>query len=166
MVGRGAMTGSQRRGFVALSMLLAVALLRAASTGAAAAEVRVLGNVLSPAYLALNLTVVCARADPTFLTKTKRLSGEVPSVVQHIKDEVTASLKPAEAEAIVRHAADAARTVALGLVRSMSGGSDAEEGERIARWCETTAKPFVLGTVAEHETRHDQFERMLEEAKQ
>lgn len=145
--------------------LTAIMLICSGSRPVVAADLPVLGNVLSPAYLALNLTVVCARGDPTFLADTKRLSGDVPSVVQHIKDEVIASLKPAEAEAVVRHAAEAARSIALGLLRSMSSGSDAEEGERVVRWCETTAKPFVRGVVGEHETRHDLFEVVLAEAK-
>lgn len=70
-----------------------------------------------------------------------------------------------EAEIIVREAANAARSVALGFLRSMAGGSDATEAKRVRNWCASVANPFIHGVVVEHDTRRDLFERVLKAAK-
>ncbi|MBX9934318.1 MAG: hypothetical protein K2Y56_22845 [Methylobacterium sp.] len=136
-----------------------------ASTAAAAADTRTLGNILSPAYLAMNFTVVCARQDPAFLSATGGPRGSALVYAQHIKDEVIATLDATEGEIVVREAANAARSVALGFLRSMAGGSEAIEAERVRNWCTSVANPFIRGVVVEHDTRHDLFEQVLEAAK-
>jgi hypothetical protein len=87
------------------------------------------------------------------------------SNAQHIKDEIIENLELREAEIIVREAANAARSVALGFMRSMAGGSDQTEAERVRMWCQIVAKPFIQGVVVEHERRHDLFEQVLSAAK-
>ena len=151
---------SRRKALASLLLLVC-----GVSTTATAADTRTLGNILSPAYLAMNFTVVCAQRDPAFLSATSGPRGSALVYAQHIKDEVIAALEATEAEIVLREAANAARSVALGFVRSMAGGSDATEAERLRNWCESTAKPFVRGVVVEHDTRHDLFEQVLEAAK-
>lgn len=113
----------------------------------------------------MNFTVVCASRDPAFLSATGGPRGSALVYAQHIKDEVIAALEAREAEIVVREAANAARSVALGFVRSMAGGSDATVAERLRNWCTTVANPFTRGVVVEHDTRHDLFEQVLETAK-
>lgn len=132
---------------------------------ATAVDIKMLGNVLSPAYLAMNFAVVCARQDPSFLSVTGGPRGSALVYAQHIKDEIIADLEPRDGETIVRDAADAARSVALGFMRSMAGGLDAIEAKRVRTGCESIAKPFIRGVVAEHENRHDLFEQVIAAAK-
>jgi hypothetical protein len=132
---------------------------------ATAADVKMLGNVLSPAYLAMNFAVVCAQQDRALLSDTGGPRGSALVYAQHIKDEVIEGLEPRDAEAVVREAANAARSVALGFVRSMAGGSPSTEAERVRTWCDSIAKPFISGVIAGHENRHDLFEQVLDAAK-
>jgi len=132
---------------------------------AIAADINTLGYVLSPAYLAMDFTMVCERQDPAFISATNGPRGSALAFAQHTKSEVISNLDNREAQAVVRIAADAARVIALGMLRSMRGGSASIEAGRVLSWCETVAKPFVRGTVAEHEKGHDLFEKVIEGAK-
>lgn len=132
---------------------------------AGAADIRALGNVLAPAYLAMNFAVVCAKQDSSFLEATGGPRGSVLEYAEHVKDEIIADLENHQAQAILQLAANAARTVALGFMRGMAGESNSTEASRVRVWCDAVAKPFIRGVVAEHENRHDLFKEVIAAAK-
>lgn len=125
-----------------------------------------LANVLSTAFLAQNVTVVCAEQNKWFSEDTRGSAGDGREFAEHVKGEVLARLNEREAGVVVIGAAKAARAVSLGLIHVMDGGSDLEQGERLTAWCETTAKPLVKGILAQHDVRHDLYDRMLSQSKE
>lgn len=158
-----------RRQAVLYGVCLVALVSPAGATGAGptgnAADTDVLANVLSTAYLAKNLSSVCGDQNHWFLEDTKGSSGDGLEFSEHIKSEVLARLSANDASIVVVRAANAARTVSLGMIHVMGEDTDAAETARIAGWCETTAKPLVKGILAQHDIRHDLFERMLSQAK-
>ena len=173
MVGSTARTPGQfrRRRVIIGASLMAVGLTGpagATGTGPAksAVDTDVLANVLSTAFLAANLSRVCAEQNQWFLEDTKSAAGDGRTFAEHIKEEVLSSLNEGDAGVVVIRAANAARAVSLGLIHVMQDESTAAEEQRMAAWCETTAKPLVRGILAQHDIRHDLYDRMLSRAKQ
>lgn len=149
-----------------LAAAFAAALALGATSPARALDEDVMRNILSPVFLAKNLTAVCAQLDQDFLEQTKGLTGDANEVTDHIKNEVAATMTREEAAPIINSAAGAARAVGLGLIRALSGGSFEEQTDRVKVLCERTARPFVKGVVDDHEARHEFFEKMLKDARQ
>lgn len=150
-----------------LSALAAVGGARATGSAEAVGEVDTdaLANVLSAAYLAENLSLVCAEQDRWFLEDTKGSAGNGRDFAGHVRSEVLARLTERDAGSVVLAAANAARAVSLGMVHVMGDGSSAEQSDRLSGWCETTAKPLVKGILAQHEIRHDLYEQIISQAK-
>jgi AcrR family transcriptional regulator len=126
----------------------------------------VMRNILSPIFLAQNLTAVCMRINPDFARETGGKDGDADKVITHMKDEILATMTREEAAPIVVSAAGAARAVGLGMIRALSGGTVEEQTDRVRALCEETAKPIVRGVVENHDERHEFFEQMLREARQ
>lgn len=148
-------------------MALASVVACAVSVPARATDLRMLSNLLSPSYVAMNFTTVCSQVDAKFLADTSGPRGTAIDYVQHMKTEVIEKLEMRDAEAVLLDAANAARAVALGFVRGMSGGSDAEVTHRVSGWYEAVAKPFVRGVVAAHdEDGHKRFNETVAALKQ
>lgn len=153
------------RDSVTLTVTLSVLALGISSPARALNE-DVMRNILSSVFLARNFTAVCSGIDPDFARKAGGKDGDADKVIGHIEDEILAAMTRNEAAPIVASAAGAARAVGLGMIRQISGGSDAEQAERVALLCETTAEPIVKGVVENHESRHEFFEKMLKDARQ
>ena len=147
------------------AVLPTVASATAAGDGPSEPDTDMLASVLSTAFLAKNLTLVCSQQDRWFAQDTKTESGDGIAFAQHIEGEVLTRLPAQKAGLVAYVAANAARSVSLGLVRVMSGEAEPEQSERIKAWCATTAKPLVTGILAQHEIRHDLYEQMLSTAK-
>ncbi|MGA0533724.1 hypothetical protein [Hansschlegelia sp. KR7-227] len=152
-----------RRSLYAGVTLLTIA--SGVSTPARALNEDVMRNILSPVFLAQNLTAVCVKIDPDFARETGGKDGDAHSVIWHIRDEILATMTREEAAPIVASAAGAARAVGLGMIRALSGGSVEEQAERVKELCEKTAKPLVKGLVENHDERHEFFEQMLKDAR-
>ena len=146
--------------------LCAFALALGISSPARALNEDVMRNILSPVFLAQNLTAVCSNVDPDFARDTGGKDGDARKVIGHIKDEILASMTREEAAPIVMSAADAARAVGLGMIRALSGGSYQEQTDRARMFCNQTALPVVKGVVDNHEERHEFFERIIKNARQ
>lgn len=144
----------------------ALALALGTSSPARALNEDVMRNILSPVFLAQNLTAVCGRIDPDFAAETGGRDGDANAVIAHIKDEILATMTREQAAPIVASAAGAARAVGLGMIRALSGGSPEEQVERVKTLCEGTAKSLVKGVVENHDERHEFFEEMLKDARQ
>lgn len=149
---------------LALAVLVSLAL--GTSFPARALNQDVMRNILSPVFLAQNLTAVCTQINPDFTRETGGRNGDANRAILHIKDEILAAMTREEAAPIVLSAAGSARAVGLGMIRALSGGSVAEQEDRVRALCEETAKPLVKGVVENHEERHEFFEKMLKDARQ
>ena len=132
---------------------------------ATAAELEMLARVLIPAYMAQNFAALCVVDNPTFVEDTAGPKGHVHVYAKHVKDEVSAGLTKADVETVLRAAADTARSIVQKELRDMSPGTAGPEPERLARWCDKSAKPFVLEVINAHYSKHEEIERILRSAK-
>ncbi|WP_020179920.1 hypothetical protein [Methylopila sp. M107] len=131
-----------------------------------APDTDMLANVLSTAFLAKNLTLVCSQQDRWFAEDTR--TGDLDGVgfADHVQREVLDRLSQTESGIVVIRAANASRAVSIGFIHVMGDGPADEQSERLDAWCKATAKPLVQGIIAQHEIRHDLYDRMLAQAKQ
>ncbi|MFC3693217.1 hypothetical protein ACFOWB_13420 [Chenggangzhangella methanolivorans] len=125
-----------------------------------------LANVLSTAFLAKNLTLVCSQQDRWFAEDTRIRDLDGVGFADHVQREVLDRLSQTESGIVVIRAANASRAVSIGFIHVMGDGPADEQSERLAAWCKATAKPLVQGILAQHEIRHDLYDRMLDQAKQ
>lgn len=149
----------------ATALLLAACALGIPSPARALNE-DVMRNILSPVFLAQNLTAVCEKLDPDFARETGGRDGDAHRSIAHIKDHILGVMTGEEAAPIVASAAGAARAIGLGMIRPLSGGTVDEQASRISALCESTAKPLVKGLLENHDERHEFFEQMLKDARQ
>ena len=131
---------------------------------AQAVDIETLARLLYPPYLAMDYAAICAVRDPKFHQETSGPRGSMPAYSQHIKEEVIASLTPAEAQSVMTKAADASKARALADIRELATG-DVVDPAVVRRWCETHAKRVIRGVIDTHENRHADFERLVAEAK-
>lgn len=124
-----------------------------------------LADLLTTPFLAQNITAVCGARDRRFLLETSGPHGTMHAYAQHIKEEVIASLRPSEFETVLRSAAEAARTLARGMLRELADASPSIEADRLDTWCQTFAKSLVRRVIAEHDAAHDRFLQSVEQAK-
>lgn len=165
-------TAFQQLGAGGAALLIAgvVTMGEAGATGASGSSSSVntdmLANVLATAFLAQNVTLVCAQQNKWFLEDTRSSVGNGRDFAEHVKREVLAHLSERDAGLVVIIAANAARAMSLGLIHVMGGGTPDEQIERMNAWCDATAKPLVKGILAQHEIRHDLYDQMLSQEKQ
>ena len=136
---------------------------------AASKELNALAEFVMPAYTAMNFAVLCARDNPTFLLDASGPRGTALHYAQHIKDEAIDGLSETEATAVLKSAADGARSVARQKLHQLAG-SGARRGSNIVgevtRWCERDAKPFILKVMRQHDTEHKDLLERLQRSKQ
>ena len=152
-----------RRSDLAKTFILA-GLMLTVIADARAVDYDTLAKLLYPPYLALNYSMLCALRDPTFHSQTAGSRGAMPGYAQHIKTEVVASLSSVEAQSVMVKAADAAKARALADIRSLADGDQVNPAIMTA-WCDNFAKPFVRRIIETHDQRHDDFERLVANAK-
>jgi hypothetical protein len=126
---------------------------------ALANHVQQLSAVLTPVFLAENFAIVCAARDPTFLDEARGPLGPVAAYSRHMKSEVVAGLSTDELLAVLKAAADDARSLALATLRSLEGSADQQLA--LDRWCATAARDQVLRVLRLHDAEHDAFIRSV-----
>lgn len=134
--------------------------------GAFAKDLETLARVLIPAYLAQDLAILCVTQDSQFLSA--ELKGGIVAVsayAQHVKNEVTVDVPEPDAVRIRLTAADTARQVARQKLYSLTAQQNGDPTHPLARWCEHSAKPFILEIMSKHDEKHDQFDEIVEHAK-
>lgn len=114
-----------------------------------------LANFVVPAYTAMNVAVLCAQEDATFLAATAGTRGTAVHYAAHVKNEVIEGLPDSEARLVLRRAADLAREIARAELARISRGGPAQAGVRT--WCESTARIFVRSVIGRHDEHHDQW---------
>src|SRR5215212_3727190 len=142
-----------------------VFLLLTAADPRLAANLDELVRLLSPAYLAQSVTVVCTAQDPTFAIQTGGQRGPISVYAQDIKDKIIEGLEAEEVNEILRRAAEAAKAAALMAIRAQAAPNPDEERQRLLSWCVTAAKPFVRDFISSHDQNHDAFEEAVARAK-
>ncbi len=131
-----------------------------------ARDLEMLARVLVPAYTAQNFAALCAVDDSRFLSaELKEGVGSVAAYAQHVKIEVIVNIPEEEARRVLRMAADTARRVAWSELYQHAGGRLADQTPPLNRWCERSARPFILDLVTRHDERHPQFDMIVERAK-
>lgn len=120
-----------------------------------------LARLLIPAYIAQNFTVLCVKQDKRFLAGMKVVSD----FTEHVKHEITVDLPEEEAAQVRVMAADAARDVARRQMEAIRGEHFNVPPDALKKWCDESAKPFVLGTVQQHQEKHGEFDMLAAAAK-
>ena|SRR5215207_10295183 len=129
------------------------------------ANLDALVQLLSPAYLAENVAVVCTANDPTFATETSGRHGAMGAYAQNMKEEIIAGLDDGEANTVLRRAADAARAAALMAIRANEAPTPDEERRKLIAWCQTSGRPFVQSIIISQDQKYDTFKEAVARAK-
>lgn len=117
-------------------------------------------------FLAENFAAVCTVINPSFASDTSGRRGTIHVYAQHMKLEVIDQLSPAEAEAVLRRAADAAKFLAVQRTNELAPRSLEADAAQVRAWCSETVKGFVRQVIGEHDAHHETFIRAITEAKQ
>lgn len=146
-------------------MLFAAALCTQPYSAVAAKDLNAIAEFVRPAYTAMNFTMLCAQDDPWFLTDTGGPRGNALKYAEHVKNEAIASLTYDESVAVLKMAADEARSAARKELRRIIPNQTYRYPE-IASWCRGDALRFVRTIIEQHDTNHVTLLRELEQAKQ
>lgn len=84
-----------------------------------AKDLKTIAEFVVPAYTAMNFAMLCAQDDPWFLADARGPRGHAIKYAEHVKDEAIASLTEDEAAAVLRMAADEARSTARAELRKV-----------------------------------------------
>lgn len=124
-------------------------------TEAISRDLIALSRFVAPAYTAMNVAVICAKEDSSFLSTTAGIRGTAIYYAAHVKDEIIVGLSDAEARFVLRQAADRAREVTLVELERIArlGPLQAE----VRTWCRDTVRGFVQYVMNHHDQRHDQW---------
>lgn len=154
------------RGSGLKGLLLGAALgLLSSPVTAKAKNLELLARVLIPAYMAQNFTAVCIVDDPSFLDDTAGPQGHVYVYAKHVKDEVSSDLPQQDVEAVLKMSGDTARSIVRKELADLNAETLSAEGERLRRWCDKSAKPFVREVIVAHFEKHNEIDRIIGAAK-
>lgn len=135
-------------------------------SSALARDLEMLARVLIPAYMAQNFAVLCATKNPDFLSGELGSGvGSVTVYAEHVKKEVTGDIPEPDAAQVRVTAADTARQVARRELYDLAAQQGTEPTRAVERWCERSAKPFILEIMRKHEENHGRFDEIVENAK-
>jgi len=129
------------------------------------ANLDTLVQLLSPAYLAEHVAVVCTANDPAFATETSGRQGSMRVYAQNMKSEIIAGLDESEANTVLRRAADAAKAAALMAIRANEAPTPGEERQKLIAWCETSGRPFVRSIILTQDQQYAAFKEAVARAK-
>jgi hypothetical protein len=130
-----------------------------------AKDLKTIAEFVVPAYTAMNFAMLCAQDDPWFLADARGPRGHAIKYAEHVKDEAIASLTEDEAAAVLRMAADEARSTARAELRKVIPNRTYRYPE-IANWCRGNVLHFVRSFIERHDTEHTVLLQRLEQAKQ
>lgn len=146
-------------------ILAAAFLLMFTSQSVDASNLDALTRLLVPAYMAQSFASACIGQNPGFLSSLPEAPADLSAFATHVRNEVTADLKEQDALNVMFGAAAAARDVSLKEMQIIREDPRGTELERLQRWCEKSAKPFVLTIFSTHFAKHEEIEQRLKKAK-
>lgn len=124
-----------------------------------------LARLLIPAYMAQNFAGLCVDQDAKFFADLNDGTALVSVFAEHVKKEVTIDLPESEAANVRVTAADTARNVARYEMQLLGGQRSGVPAEALKRWCDRSAKHFILDIMRKHQEKHEEFDRLVEAAK-
>lgn len=146
--------------------LLAFLLTASVHSPAAAADILRLAEFVRPAYIAMNITVLCVRTDPAFLSDINGPRGTPFHYAQHVKDEAIEWLNEADALAVLKLAADDAQIEARNKLYELARpGDDTATLKAMKTWCDEEGKGMILSFIRNHDDTHLSIELFLDQAK-
>lgn len=146
------------------AQLLAASLVLATSS-ASAKDLKRLSELVTPAYAAMSIAIMCARDDPDFIAQHTGPRGSALHYAQHVKDEVVEGLTHDEAVQVLTGAAGAARELARKKLYGIANPFDQQDTVRaVIRYCASEGRALVLNTIRSHDTSHDDFVEQVRSA--
>lgn len=135
-------------------------------SGAFAKDLEMLTRLLIPAYMAQDFAALCATQDPYFLSAEVTYGvASIDAYVQHVKKEVTIDIPEDESRKVRVTAAETARQVARQEIHLLTAQQATNPTDAVKRWCDRSAKPFILAVMRKHQENHQEYDGVLENAK-
>lgn len=148
-----------------MAMLVVMLSISGGPKVAMAKDLKVLSEFLIPAYIAMNVSVICAQDDPSFLAETSGPRGSALQYAEHVKDEVISSLTYEESVVILKAAADKARSIVRQKLKKLVPDYPVARPGELTDWCRNDAENFVRDIIKRHDQNHAIFFYELEQAK-
>ena len=149
-----------------LMIVIVAALIGLFGLRASAADLQELAEFVRPAYTAMSFAAICVRDNANFLTANGGPRGTALHYAEHVKDEAIAGLSQAEAESVLKAAADAARATARAKLRELARpGDNVGTVQAVVKWCDEEARSFILEFIRHHDSSHQDVEEFLTRAK-
>jgi hypothetical protein len=130
-----------------------------------AKDLEALTRLLVPAFISQQFAVLCFAQDAQFLSDPSGGVTVVSSFAEHVKKEVTSDLPESEAKSVRVMAADSTRNVAYYELQLLRSQSSSIPPKALKKWCDRSAKPFILQITITHREKHIEFEARLRTAK-
>lgn len=143
-----------------------VSIIALAATGAAARDLKPLSELLAPAYTAMSYAGLCSMDEGWAHSQPRGTLGAAINYAEHIKNEVIASLSREDAVAVLKTAADAARSHARRQLKNNVIVPDkAEEAVRFREWCDSHASGFIQSVIRGHDGDYASFHSHIDAVK-
>jgi hypothetical protein len=134
-------------------------------SNAFAKDLEMLVRLLAPAYIAMNFAELCnaENAKPTPERRNTMLT--VRTFADHVKTEVTVGLSEKEADEVRITAADTARNAVRNEMLFLGAQGPYVPTDTLVRWCERSAADVISGIMQSHAKKHEEFDRLTDDAK-
>ena len=134
-------------------------------SSAQAKDLATLAELLTPAYTAMSLANLCAIETDWAIMQPRGSRGAAINYAEHVKDEVIVGLDQQEALAVLRSAAEAARSHSRSqLNESVVVPDKVAEAARFRKWCAGYVVAFIGDWIRKHDGEHWAFVEQIDRA--
>jgi hypothetical protein len=133
--------------------IVASVMLAVLSSPSPAGDLKPIAEFARPAYVAMILTMLCARDDPWFLTDSSGPRGNPIQYAEHVKNEAILSLSTEDAVIVLKAAAEDARHEAQREFHKVVS-TPTYQYSQIAGWCRGYVLKFVRNVIKTHDLDH------------
>jgi hypothetical protein len=146
---------SRRRERRKVGLWLALFLTSAFSpTAVRASDLPARAQALVWPFLAQNFAAVCTQRDSNFFRALTSDFPDANSFAQHVKIEMTGSLRTPDTLVVLKVAADRAHAMAVSTLLSLDEPSVVLEEVRLDKWCMSSGRDFVSQALETHRRSH------------
>ena len=132
---------------------------------APAKDLEMLVRLLAPAYIAQNFAALCNGENAKLAAEQKNSMITIRTFVDHVKTEVTTGLSEKDAEEVGTSAANTAQTIARNEMQFLGAQGRYVPTAALARWCKQSAETIISEILQAHAKKHEEFDRLTDEAK-
>src|SRR5262245_54908633 len=132
---------------------------------AAAKDLEMLVRLLTPAYIAQNFSALCNGENAKLTAEQKNSMIKIGTFVDHVKTEVTTGLSEKDAEEVRISAANTAQNIARNEMLFLGAQGTYVPTDTLARWCKQSAETIISEILQAHAKKHEEFDRLTDEAK-